>query len=197
MMNPFHTYKIYLAVRNHFNLENYDYFKYQGKSKAKLESFLKRRDRWIFEKLSKGAREEEVTTFFSSNFSRNQRWSVFQYNDEESMRNYSYHRRWEQSFRYMFANEVQTLFTSVAHPKELFKCSKTSYPKIMNAGRAGVVSIETISVLNFFIDFAARYDTMYGRDDAVWSMFRLPIIKLHPFLHYNKSTATATLREYV
>ena len=42
-MTPFDTYKQYLAYKNHFTRDKYDYFRYAGKSKAKLESFYKRK----------------------------------------------------------------------------------------------------------------------------------------------------------
>ena len=49
-MTPFDTYKEYLAFKNHFTREKYDYHKYGGRSKAKIESFYKRKDRYFFEK---------------------------------------------------------------------------------------------------------------------------------------------------
>ena len=38
-MTPFDTYKEYLGYKNHFTKERYDYHRYGGKSRAKIDSF--------------------------------------------------------------------------------------------------------------------------------------------------------------
>ena len=40
-------------LKNHFTKEKYDYHKYCGKSRASIQSFYKRKDRFFFEKLSR------------------------------------------------------------------------------------------------------------------------------------------------
>ena len=67
-MVPFDTYKTYLALKNHFTKDSYDYHKYQGKSRASLQSFYKRKDRYWFEKLSRQKEDKEVIDFFVANF---------------------------------------------------------------------------------------------------------------------------------
>ena len=67
-MTPFEVYKTYLALKNHFTKDNYDYHKYCGKVRASLQSFYKRKDRFWFEKLSRQKSEKEVIDFFVSNF---------------------------------------------------------------------------------------------------------------------------------
>ena len=67
-MVPFDTYKTYLALKNHFTKDSYDYHKYQGKSRASLQSFYKRKDRYWFEKLSRQKEDKEVVDFFVANF---------------------------------------------------------------------------------------------------------------------------------
>ena len=42
----FDAYKVYLALRQHFT-SVYDYFKYNGKVRAGVESFLKRKDKFV------------------------------------------------------------------------------------------------------------------------------------------------------
>ena len=48
----FDAYRLYLGIKLHFNTENYDFVKYNGKVKADLPSFLKRKDKFHFAKLS-------------------------------------------------------------------------------------------------------------------------------------------------
>ena len=47
-VTPFDAYKSYLGLKNHFTKEKYDYHRYGGKSRAKIDSFYKRKDRYFF-----------------------------------------------------------------------------------------------------------------------------------------------------
>ena len=67
-VNPFETYKSYLGLKNHFTRDKYDYHKYCGKSRASINSFYRRKDRFFFEKLSRQNSDEEEVDFFVSNF---------------------------------------------------------------------------------------------------------------------------------
>ena len=50
---PFDAYRQYLSLKNHFTKDKYDYHKYCGKSRATVQSFYKRKDRFWFEKLAR------------------------------------------------------------------------------------------------------------------------------------------------
>ena len=67
-MMPFDTYKTYLALKNHFTKDNYDYHKYCGKVRASVDSFYKRKDRFWFERVSRNKTDKEVLNYFVSNF---------------------------------------------------------------------------------------------------------------------------------
>ena len=67
-MMPFDAYKCYLSLKNHFTKDSYDYHKYCGKTRATVQSFYKRKDRFWFEKLARNKTDEEVVNFFVSNF---------------------------------------------------------------------------------------------------------------------------------
>ena len=44
-MMPADAYRCYLALKNHFTKDHYDYIKYRGKTRASNEAFYKRKDR--------------------------------------------------------------------------------------------------------------------------------------------------------
>ena len=48
-MPAYNCYCLYLAMKNHFTQEEYDFFKYNGKINAIKESFLSRKDRYQFQ----------------------------------------------------------------------------------------------------------------------------------------------------
>lgn len=72
-MKGFTAYQKYLAIRMHFNPKaSYDYFKYNGKTSAKVESFLKdRRNIYKFGGIEKRVGLDELETFFFVNIEEN------------------------------------------------------------------------------------------------------------------------------
>jgi len=111
-MTPFDCYKTYLALKNHFTKEKYDYHKYCGKSRASLQSFYKRKDRFWFEKLSRNKTDKEIVDFFVSNFvSRDNPDTLW---IGEIIRNgdkvYSEWKKRNQSLNYIFTEETEKLF---------------------------------------------------------------------------------------
>ena len=63
------AYCLYLAINNHFHSESYDFFKYNGKVSAKLESFMKRKDKYHFAKLARKY-NGELQDFYVATYQR-------------------------------------------------------------------------------------------------------------------------------
>ena len=59
----YNAYKTYIALKNHFRSDGYDYFKHRGKTRLKEQSFLKRKDKFFFEKLENKYKEDLVDFF--------------------------------------------------------------------------------------------------------------------------------------
>jgi len=120
-VSPFEAYKSYLGLKNHFTRESYDYHKYCGKSRASLQSFYKRKDRFFFEKLSRQKDDSEVVEFFVSNF--------VTCDDPQSLwigeivrngeQNYTDWKRKLQSLTYTFKTEVENIFDGKNFDKKL------------------------------------------------------------------------------
>ena len=67
-VTPFETYQTYLSIKNHFSSPRYDYFKYGGRSRAKITAFNKRKDKYWFEKTSRKYPDKDIVDFLVSNF---------------------------------------------------------------------------------------------------------------------------------
>jgi hypothetical protein len=63
----FDAYKIYTAIKLHFDSDSYDYFKYNGSIRATENSFHKRNDVYFFEKL---ARDYDLNTIIGKNLAQ-------------------------------------------------------------------------------------------------------------------------------
>ena len=131
-MTPFDVYKTYLAFKNHFTKENYDYFKYCGKSRASLESFHKRKDRYFFERTSRQKSDEEIKAYFVANF--------VECNDAQSLwigeiiqSGEEIYINWlkkSQSLFYMFKTETE-VFLNKDNFEKLFEIKNHQHPEIL------------------------------------------------------------------
>ena len=66
-MDAIDAYKVHTAIKNHFSLDSYDYFKYNKKINVSYESFLKRKDKIFFAKLGK-RKDAYLEDFLVANF---------------------------------------------------------------------------------------------------------------------------------
>jgi len=179
-MVPFDTYKTYLALKNHFTKDSYDYHKYQGKSRASLQSFYKRKDRYWFEKLSRQKEDKEVIDFFVANFiscTDPQTVWIGELIKEGELRYKSWQKR-IQSLSYLFKEESQQLFEDKF--EEVFDCSK-GHPLLLKNFLIGNISIETLVIYDKIFLFGKNFDKKLK--DPVWETVSLKIKKYSPFLH--------------
>lgn len=179
-MAPFEAYKTYLALKNHFTKDSYDYHKYQGKSRASLQSFYKRKDRYWFEKLSRQKEEKDVVDFFVANFtscSDPQTLWIGEIIKEGESRYKSWQRK-IQSLSYLFKEESQQLFDNKF--EEIFDCSK-GHPLILKSFLIGKISLETLVIYDKIFFFGKNFDKKLL--DPVWETTSLKMKKYSPFLH--------------
>ena len=52
MSDPFESYKLYNALKLHFETDSYDAVKYNFKTSVKPQSFFKRKDKYFFAKIA-------------------------------------------------------------------------------------------------------------------------------------------------
>ena len=65
--------KFELGIKLHFNSASYDFIKYNGKVKADLPSFMKRKDKYHFAKLAR-TYKSELLDFYVANLSLKDAW---------------------------------------------------------------------------------------------------------------------------
>lgn len=195
-MTPFEVYKSYLAFKNHFTKENYDYFKYCGKSKASIDSFHKRKDRYFFERTSRQKSDEEIKAYFVANF--------VECNDPQSLwigeiiqtgeEIYTNWLKKSQSMFYTFKTEVEVFLTK-ENFKELFEIKNHQHPEILKKYFQKAISLETLVILNIILDYVKNFDKKLS--DPVWETVSLRIRKYQPFLNIDVAKYKNVLREII
>lgn len=191
-MTPFDVYKTYLALKNHFSKPKYDYIKYAGKTRASIEAFNKRKDKYWYEKLSRQKTDEEVKDFFVSNFIQvddpGRLWIGELSRNGES--NYKDWLKRQQSLKYLFREESESMLSSVTLD-DLFDTSR-QHPPILKKYLSGSISPETLVIFDKVFQYSNRFDKVLL--DPVWETVSLKIKKYSPFLNIDIKEYKSILR---
>lgn len=197
-MVPFQVFCEYISLKNHFTKEKYDYHKYCGKSRASVESFYKRRDRFWFEKVSRNKSDEEVVDFFVANFVSCDDPQTLWIGDiiKKGEDRYTSWKKKIQSLTYFFKNESEKIFTS-QKVDQLFDCTN-GHPIILKKHLSGDISLETMIILNKIFNYKKNFDRKLK--DPIWEFISMRIHKYSPFLnidvfHYKKILKNIVLGE--
>ena len=192
---PFDAYKCYLAMKNHFTKDNYDYIKYRGKTRATQQAFYKRKDRFWFEKFARQKSAKEVEDFFVANFTS--------CSDTESMwigemikEGEGRYQDWQkkvQSLSYIFKEEAENLFVD-NKVDDVFNCSK-GHPIILKKYLGGNLSLESLVIYDIIFGYSKNFDKKLK--DPVWETVSRRVRKYSPFLNIDVSRYKNILKEVV
>jgi len=195
-VSPFDCYKSYLAFKNHFCKESYDYFKYCGRSRASLDSFHKRKDRYFFERMSRQKSDEEIKAYFVANF--------VECSDPQSLwigeiiktgeDTYTNWLRKSQSLFYLFKTEAEVFLHKDSFEK-LFEIKNNQHPEILKKYFQKAISLETMVILDMILGYVKNFDKKMT--DPVWETVSLRIRKYEPFLNIDVAKYKNTLKEIV
>jgi len=194
-LEPFESYQKYLALKNHFTNKKYNYFTYNGKVKANLQSFYKRKDRFWFEKLSRNKTDEEILNFFVANFAScddpQSLWIGQIIKEGED--NYKNWMRKTQSLSYIFKEEI-SIFNS-KNFDEMFSIRGNKHPLIIKNYLQKKISLETLIILNNILEYTKEFDKKL--QDPVWEFISMRIQKYTPFIHIDVNKFKQLLKECV
>ena len=192
---PFNAYTCYLSLKNHFTKESYDYHKYCGKSRATVQSFYKRKDRFWFEKVVRQKTDKEVVEFFVANFvscSDPQSLWIGEIMKEGETR----YKEWQkkvQSLSYLFKQESEQMLSS-NNLEQLFDCSR-QHPPILKMFLSGKISLETMVIYDKIFLYGNRFDKKLK--DPVWESVSMKIKKYNPFLNIDVLKFRKILKEVI
>ncbi len=193
---PFDAYKQYLSLKNHFTKEKYDYHKYCGKSRATVQSFYKRKDRFWFEKLARNKSDQEVIEFFVSNFitctDPGKLWIGEMIREGDGR--YTNWKKRTQSLSYLFKEETNEIFSD-GNFDSMFAMDGTRHPQILKEYLRENISIETMVILDKILGFRQEFDEKL--QDPVWQTVSMRIKKYSPFLNIDVFRYKKVLKEVV
>ena len=194
-MMPFDAYRCYLSLKNHFTKDHYDYHKYRGKTRATVQAFYKRKDRFWFEKFARQKNDKEVEEFFVSNFIYSTDPGTMWIGEmiKEGEGRYSEWKRKVQSLTYIFKQETENVFEN-KKVDDMFDCSK-GHPPILKSYLGGDISLESMVIYDRILGYGKDFDKRLK--DPVWETVSRKIKKYSPFLNIDVSRYKKILKEVI
>ena len=190
MMDPFDSYKLYNALKLHFETDSYDAVKYNYKSNVTPSSFFKRKDKYFFAKLAKKY-DKNLKEFYISQF-KNTETYVGDMMDEEAEKNYLDFKRIQESIHRVFLIDINKLNDQEQKFDKLFESDKGQLPLVIKLWMQEEISLETIVILNSILGFIPRESKKIS-DTIIWPDTKRLIEKYTPFVNYSKNKCTKLL----
>ena len=194
-MMPADAYRCYLALKNHFTKDHYDYIKYRGKTRASNAAFYKRKDRFWFEKFARQKNDKEIEEFFVSNFIYSTDPSTVWIGEmiKEGEGRYQEWQKKVQSLTYVFKQETESVFEN-KKVDDMFDCSK-GHPPILKIYLRGDISLESMVIYDRILGYGKDFDKRLK--DPVWETVSRKIKKYSPFLNIDVSRYKKILKEVI
>jgi hypothetical protein len=184
----YNAYKTYIALKNHFRSDGYDYFKHRGKTRLKEESFLKRKDKFFFEKLE-NKYKEDLVDFFVCNLVTDQNSWIGTMVGDKAERTFNEWKKRKQSLKYSFKEDIMKIKDYIDRHDvsfdDIFTCQNDQHPIILKLLISEEISIESFIILDRVLNFI-RHINNFLLDEYIWSEYNKKIIKYSPFVTIDK-----------
>lgn len=190
----FSAYALWNALRLHFTSNSYDYFRYNGKTNVSKNSFMTRKDKYAFYKLSRKYNLDELRKFYVANFLVKEVAWVGDLNTMESEEIYTKWQKRNQSLTYLFEQDIIGLLNAVSTPNEMLVVPTAGYPILLDEVMRGTIAIETLVILNDIMNFFPMWSKKIN-DTIIWPAWEKKCLKYTPFVEYDKAKFKAILKE--
>ncbi len=182
-MNGYDLYCTYQAIKLHFTSESYNFFHYDGKTRVSIDAFQKRRDKFLFHRLARKYRDDEMVPFLVANFVHSDDNWTKSLLEEEAEETYKDWKRTTDSMSKIYQEDLQKIATKETF-NDLFKVEDGQFPKLLVAFLQKDVTIETMVILNNIFDFIKIWDKKIS-DDIIYPKVSRKIRKYGSFLNVN------------
>lgn len=159
-MTGIQTYKLYKALLLHFSPgSEFNFFKYNGKIKIDVSTFERRKDRYIFEKLSIKYSKIELFHFFLANIVETTapKWVGDLLGEEAEDYYFSWKKRHE-ALQYTFSQDILKIKECIKGPLvDIFDPVGQNPPFIFRLFFRKQICIETLVILDKIYSYTERH----------------------------------------
>ena len=179
-MNGYDLYCTYQAIKLHFSSEGYNFFQYDGKTRVSIDAFQKRRDKFLFHRLARKYRDDEMVPFLVANFVHSDDNWTKSLLEDEAEQTYREWKRTTDSMSKVYTEDLQKIATK-DNFNDLFKVEDGQHPKLLVLFMQKEVTMETMVILNNIFDFVKIWDKKIT-DDIIYPKISRKIRKYGAFL---------------
>ena len=187
-MNSFEAYKLYLALKQHFN-SDYDFFKYNGKVNASEDAFEERKDKYFFRKLANSAAPKD---YLVANFLNNPKLYIRELNTKNAA---SIWQAWDDRQKNLLKyakDEIDSLDGGI---DDWLKVKDGQHPYLFKAYLKNLVDTHTLLMIDSVCEFLPYWDQKI-RDPIVWKTKYNMLEKYRPFMMISDENARE-LRSFI
>lgn len=179
----FETYKLYIALKNHFTSPTYDFFKYNGRTKASKKTFLQRNDKYFFYKLSE--RKDKVEYIVANLVGGGSMWIGDLLSNEQGDKLYRDFIKYRDSFTYMFSQDLEKIDPNF---DKNFIVEEGQHPILLKLYLQQSIRLETIVTLESLCNYCRMWNKKIN-DPVVWPQVANLIKKFKPFVESDLAKA--------
>jgi len=191
------AYTLYLGIKLHFHSKDYDFIKYNGKVKADINSFVKRKDRYHFGKLFR-TYKQDLQDFYIANLSQKDMWAGDML-DSSADKVYKEWKNRNQKLSYLFYQEVASVLRNrswVRQPniRKVLEVVDGQHPILLKEFMARNVSLETMCILDLIIGYTRDWHALIS-EQVVYPDIHIKINKYKTFIDIDVEDYKKTLLE--
>ncbi len=177
MVDPFESYKLYQALKLHFE-GSYDAIKYNFKTNASPNSFFKRKDKYFFAKIARN--QKDLMNYYVFNFIEDVKYIA----DMED-KHYAKHKKIHDSLTRTFQDDINKLSEEHSFDELLTAGDNNQAPKIIEKWMHEEITLETIVIMNALTNFV-HWEGKKITETIFWPDLSRKITKYEPFVKYDR-----------
>ena len=190
MNDPFESYKLYNALKLHFETDSYDAIKYNYKTSVKPQSFFKRKDKYFFAKIANTY--DNLIDFYVANFKNDVKY-VGDMLNEGGERYYREHKKVHESLSYTFENDINKL-SEENNFDSLLEANDNEHPLIIQLWMQDEIQLETVVIIDSITGFMDRESKKIS-ETIIWPDIYRKVTKYKPFVKFNKDRCISVIKK--
>lgn len=183
-MNGYDLFGLYQAIKLHFNAERYNFFQYDGKTRVSIDAFQKRRDKFLFHRLARKYRDEEMVPFLVANFVHSDDNWTKSLLEEEAEQTYRDWKRRTDSMTKIYEDDLRKICPDPKQFNKLFEVEDGQFPKLLVHLMQNDIALETMVIFNNIFNFIPIWDKKIS-DDIIYPKISRKVRKYGAFLNVN------------
>ena len=190
MIEPFDAYKLYNALKLHFESDTYDAIKYNFQTTINHNSFFKRRDKYYFAKLAK-TYDNNLKHFYISQFINDVKY-VGEMLEPKAKRNYVNYKKTHEALSHMFQKDINTLSNNDFDT--LLESKNNQVPRVIQKWMEEDITLETLVILNSLTGFVKKEGKNIA-ETIIWPDISRKILKYSPFVRVDEKKYSNILKK--